>query len=87
MRMRDIIEARLTEVFSPEHLEVIDESEQHRGHAGYREGGDSHFRVIIRAAQFDGMSRIAQQRAVYGALKEEMRTQIHALALDVSGAA
>ncbi len=85
MLMKDTIRAKLTEAFTPETLEVIDESDQHIGHAGYREGGQSHFRVIIRAAHFDGMNRVAQQRAIYGALKEEMVGHIHALALDAGG--
>ncbi len=85
MNMRETIQAKLTKEFLPELIEVIDESEQHRGHAGYREGGQSHFRVKIRAAHFDGLNRIAQQRAVYGALKAEMVEKIHALALDVGG--
>ncbi|WP_289041481.1 BolA family protein [uncultured Aliiroseovarius sp.] len=69
--------------FSPQHLEVIDESESHRGHAGYQEGGQSHFRVIIRAPVFGSMSRVARHRAVHKALGPDLVGQIHALALDV----
>ncbi|MCP5072756.1 MAG: BolA family transcriptional regulator [Rhodobacteraceae bacterium] len=85
MTMRDTIETRLKEAFSPQLIEVVDESEQHRGHAGYREGGQSHFRVKIRAAHFDGLNRVAQQRAIFGVLEAEMAERIHALALDVGG--
>ena len=66
-------------------LEVIDESEQHRGHAGYQDGGESHFRVIIRAPEFADMSRIARHRAVHKALGADLVSEIHALALDISG--
>lgn len=85
MAVTDRIDDKLRKAFNPSHLEVIDESEQHRGHAGYREGGESHFQVNIRAAAFNGMGRVAQQRAVYAVLKDEMKQQIHALALDVAG--
>ncbi len=84
MDMRATIETKLRHEFSPTSLEVLDESEQHRGHAGYREGGQSHFRVRIVAPQFEGMSRVARQRAIYKVLDQEMREQIHALALEVS---
>ena len=85
MQMRDVIETKLTEAFSPQRIEVVDESHKHAGHAGAPDGGQSHFAVIIRAQAFDGKSRVAQQRAIYGVLKEEMASQIHALALDVGG--
>lgn len=85
MRMSERMRAKLEAAFQPQHLEIIDESEQHRGHGGYREGGESHFRVILRAESLAGKSRVAQQRAVYACLKDEMDEQIHALALEVSG--
>ena len=66
-------------------LEVVDESEEHRGHAGWHEGGGSHFRVLMRAASLDGMSRIERSRAVHRALDPEFRAGLHALALDVAG--
>lgn len=87
MKMVETMETKLQAAFDPVHLEIEDESEAHRGHSGYREGGESHFRVDIRATAFDGMSRVARQRAVYKALSEEMATQIHALALNVEGCA
>ena len=87
MRMADRIKSKLTTEFEPEHIEIIDESEQHRGHAGYRDGGQTHFRVILRAHVFADMSRVARQRAVYACLRDELAAPegIHALALDVSG--
>lgn len=82
MTMTEQISARLTEAFAPTALTVTDDSESHRGHAGHREGGESHFLVMIRAPAFAGQSRIARHRAVHAALGDIM-TRIHALALDV----
>lgn len=83
MSRTDEIRDRLTAAFQPDRLEVIDDSERHRGHAGYQEGGESHFRVRIRSAAFAGQSRIARHRAVHEALGKELMGQIHALALDI----
>lgn len=77
------IRARLTAAFAPAVIEVIDESERHRGHAGYREGGESHFRIRLRAPVFAPMSRVERHRAVYAALGEDLVARVHALALDV----
>jgi BolA protein len=79
----DLIRIRLDEAFSPRELEVVDDSERHRGHAGYQEGGESHFNVRIRADAFTGQTRIARHRAVHNALGKELVARIHALALDI----
>ncbi len=76
---------KLTEAFAPEALEIIDESEAHRGHGGYQEGGETHFKIVIKAAAFNGMNRVAQQRAVMATVKQELEERVHALALEVSG--
>ena len=62
-------------------LEVIDESEQHRGHGGWREGGETHYRVVIRSALFDGLSRVERHRRVNDLLKPEFERGLHALAV------
>ncbi len=85
MTYADRMRAKLTEAFAPEALEIIDESEAHRGHGGYRDGGETHFKIIIRAAAFNDMSRVARQRAVMAAVKAELDERVHALALEVSG--
>lgn len=77
------IRERLTEAFAPEQLEVIDDSERHRGHAGFQEGGESHFVVRMKSAALEGQSRIARHRAVHEALGPLM-AEIHALTLDLS---
>lgn len=83
MSMTDTIHAKLSEKFSPLHLEVIDESASHHGHAGWREGGETHFRVRIATRNFDGLSRVAQHRAVMEALDDELKASVHALAIEV----
>ena len=83
MTRTEKIRAKLEAAFDPAELVVEDESERHRGHAGYQEGGESHFNVKIRAAAFAGQSRIARHRAVHAALGKELVGRIHALALDL----
>lgn len=78
------IKTRLEAAFQPRLLEVVNESEAHRGHAGYQDGGESHFRVRIEADGFRGLSRIARHRAVHEALGKELVAEIHALALQIS---
>lgn len=77
------IEERLRRAFSPSALEVVDDSESHRGHAGFQEGGESHFNVRIRSEAFKGMNRLARHRAIHAALGQDLIGRIHALALDV----
>ena len=83
MSVRDTIAEKLSVKFTPTHLEVIDESEKHRGHGGYREGGETHFRVRIASPLFTGQSRLAQHRAVMEALDAELKAGVHALAVEV----
>ncbi len=83
MRVADEIAAKLSEAFAPSTLEVVDESDQHVGHAGAPDGGQSHFRVRIAAPRFADMSRIARHRAVHDALGKELVGRIHALALEI----
>ena len=81
MQVSDSIHDKLSKALSPEKLEVIDESHLHAGHAGAREGGESHFRLLIVSASFEGLSRVARQRLVNQALREELAGPIHALAM------
>ena len=82
MTKAEQIRACLQDAFRPTALTVTDDSESHRGHAGHREGGETHFNVMIRAEAFAGQSRIARHRAIHRALGDIV-PQIHALALDV----
>lgn len=82
MNMLSRIESRL-QVLEPLRLQVLDESAQHRGHGGWREGGETHFKVTVVSAAFAGMSRVARQRKVYKLLESEFADGVHALALTV----
>lgn len=74
------IRSRLA-ALEPLSLELVDESESHRGHAGHREGGNTHWRVSIVSPRFAGQSTVARHRMVYQALGELMQNPIHALAI------
>jgi len=78
------IQRRLMAALAPSHLQVIDDSEKHRGHAGHDGRGESHFTVIIQAPSFAGQSRVARQRAIYTALGDLMQARVHALAIRAS---
>ncbi|MCL4153246.1 UNVERIFIED_CONTAM: hypothetical protein GTU68_020176 [Idotea baltica] len=84
MPVKDEIEQALRISFAVKKLVVEDVSEAHRGHAGFQEGGESHFDVAIAAPEFAGMSRLARHRAVHSALGAELISRIHALSLDIS---
>ena len=77
---RGHIEAVLRERFAPLHLEVVDESHLHAGHAGARSGA-GHFRATIVSDAFVGKSPVERQRLVYDSLSDEMGPEIHALSL------
>ena len=81
MSVAETIRAKLTAALTPERLEIVDESDQHAGHVGAREGGESHFRLLIVAGAFAGKSRVERQRMIYGLLAEEMSGPVHALVL------
>lgn len=80
----DVMHEKLTAAFAPQHLDIIDESHLHEGHSGARPGGETHFRVIMTSAVFDGQSRLERQRAVMDVLQEELDGPVHALALKLS---
>jgi len=73
----------LQAAFAPTALEVVDDSESHRGHGGFQEGGESHYNVRIRSDVFKGLNRLARHRAVHSALGPDLIARIHALALDL----
>lgn len=72
---------RLTGALKPTRLELVDDSEQHRGHGGYNPAGESHFSLAISSAAFAGKSRVERQRMVYAALGELMDARVHALSI------
>jgi BolA protein len=81
MGMQDIITTKLTAAFAPQSLRVENESHLHEGHAGHRPGGESHFRIYIVSETFSGKSRIERHRMINAALANELKSQVHALAI------
>ena len=81
MNLKDWISATLQERLQPSSLWVEDESHQHVGHAGWHEGGETHFQVNIVSAAFAGKSRVERHRMVNEALSEAFRRGLHALAI------
>ena len=75
------IEARLRAALDPQQLDVIDDSEKHRGHAGHDGSGESHFTVEIVSDRFAGQNRVSRQRLVNAALADLLRDKVHALAI------
>ncbi len=81
MSVAETIQRKIRERLSPSILEVKDESHLHAGHAGAREGGQSHFRLLVVAEQFEGLTPVARQRLINDILREELAGPIHALAM------
>jgi BolA protein len=84
MATADTIAQKLKDALLPQHLEVEDVSHHHAGHAGWREGGGTHFTVTIKAASFAGKSRVQKHRLVNSILADELAGDIHALELHLS---
>jgi len=73
--------ARLNAALSPTAIELVDDSEQHRGHGGYNPAGESHFSLRIESPAFADKSRVERQRMIYAALGDLMRERVHALSI------
>lgn len=87
MSVKATIEQKLTQVFQPTALQVVDESHLHAGHSGWKEGGETHFRVEITAPAFAEMSRVARYRAINECLADELAGPVHALAIRAEASA
>jgi BolA protein len=83
MDVKNRIELKLQEAFSPSFLKVEDESHLHITHGNYRPGGGSHISVTIISPIFSGMSRIERHKRVYECLDEELKKNVHALRLNI----
>ena len=81
MLVKDDITRKLETAFAPESVEVVDESEQHHGHAGHRPGGQTHFRVYIVSKAFAGKSRLDRHRMINTVLADNLAGGVHALAI------
>ena len=84
MKITKLIEKKLRDKFNPSFLSVVDDSESHRGHAGFREGGESHFNIEIASIHFLKKTRLERHRLVHSALGPDIISKIHALALKIS---
>ena len=73
---------RRLEILSPTAIELVDDSEKHRGHGGYNPEGESHFTLRIESGAFSGKSRVERQRLVYSALGDLMKERVHALSIN-----
>ncbi len=72
---------RLNSALSPSRIDLIDDSEQHRGHGGYNPSGESHFSLRIESRAFAGKSRVERQRMVHRALGDLLDERVHALSI------
>jgi BolA protein len=81
MSIKDAITSKLTQALSPVELAVIDESDHHRGHGGWREGGETHFNVKVVSDAFVGKTRVERHRMVNALLADELAGRVHALAI------
>lgn len=81
MTATDRMSEKLTAALSPLRLSIVDDSHKHEGHSGWKEGGETHFRVEIVSEHFSGKSRVERQRMVYALLSDELADTIHALQL------
>jgi len=79
--MQTIIARKLAEAFAPDSLRVVDESDQHAGHAGHQPGGGTHFRIYIVTEAFKGKSRLERHRMINRTLSGELAAGVHALAI------
>jgi BolA protein len=82
MSVEATIREKLQQAFAPTRLDVINESHLHAGHRNSPGTGESHFRVIVVAQSFTGLSRLARHRAINTVLATEIKGKVHALALD-----
>ena len=80
MNVEAAIRARLAQL-EPETLELVDESEKHRGHAGWQPGGGTHWRLLIVSPRFANKTTLSRHRMVYASLGELMQHPIHALTI------
>jgi len=81
MTMKERIAAKLSQGLHPMTLDIVDESDRHKGHAGAREGGETHYRVYIVSQAFAGKGRLERHRMVNALLADELAAGVHALAL------
>ena len=85
MSIEDLIKFRLREEFGPSEIIVENESHRHRGHSGWDESGETHFRLVMKSSRFNGLTRIERHRLVFKSLSPDPMSRIHALRMELSG--
>lgn len=83
MKIAKLIEKKLKQELKPSYLLIVDDTESHRGHAGFTEGVESHFNVEISSEHFSGTTRLERHREIHSILGPEILKKIHALALKI----
>ena len=83
MSVTDKMTEKLKKNFEPSAFELIDDSESHRGHGGWRDGGESHFCLRMTSVLFEGQGRVQRQRSVNNVLAEELAGPVHALEMEL----
>jgi BolA protein len=83
MAVAEEMRKKLENALAPKRLEIRDDSESHRGHAGFQEGGESHFHITIAADELTKLNRVARHRAIHEALGKDLLGRIHALELKI----
>ncbi len=81
--MKEKIHELLSKELKIDHIEIIDDSAKHAGHAGAIESGGGHFTLKIKSSEFNGKSRVACHKMIYKALNQEIPHNIHALAIEI----
>jgi BolA protein len=84
MTKADTIAVKLKTALQADFIEVLDVSHEHAGHGGWREGGETHFKLTITSPQFAGKSRVQQHRMVNSLLADELANGVHALEMHLS---
>ncbi len=82
MTYQERMRAKLTAALSPDLLEIHDNSAKHAGHDGHDPRGESHFHIKIISSKFEGLSRVARHRLIYGSITEEMAERVHAVVIE-----
>ncbi|HLI67840.1 MAG TPA: BolA family protein [Caulobacteraceae bacterium] len=77
----DLIRDKLEAAFTPDVLEIEDDSARHAGHGGARPGGETHFNVVIVTPAFTGLSLVQRQRVIHAVLADELEGKVHALSI------
>lgn len=81
MSMDDFIKQQVMRELLPTHMELVNDSARHHGHAGDDGSGETHYSLLVVSARFEGLSRVERQRLVHAALKEALERGVHALSL------